>query len=94
MGNRLYAVGGWVLSGSASVGFIGGALLMCFLRGPWEKGWIGWGGGYSMRRRDLKGVEGNVVEEVSLEEQRQGGEKEEGHEEAADLSTDRKVEER
>ena len=53
-GNQLYARGGWVRSGSASVGFIGAALSICVARGPWEKGWVGWRGGWSIRRRDLK----------------------------------------
>ena len=43
MGNKLYAQGGWITSGSASVAFIGAALVMCFANGPWNKGWIGWG---------------------------------------------------
>lgn len=51
VGNRLYAQGGWVRSGSASVGFIGASLVICFLRGPWETGWIGWRGGFGLRRR-------------------------------------------
>ena len=49
VGNHLYADGGWISSGSASVGFIAAALLVCFLRGPHEPGWIGWHGGYSMK---------------------------------------------
>lgn len=53
VGNKLYAEGGWVRSGSASVGFIGAALLICFARGPWEKGWVGWSGGWGIRRKDL-----------------------------------------
>ena len=53
VGNKLYARGGWVASGSTSVAFIGVALLCCFARGPWEPGWLGWGGGWSIRRRDL-----------------------------------------
>jgi predicted MFS family arabinose efflux permease len=52
-GNSLYARGGWIRSGSASVGFVGAALCVCFLRGPWEPGWVGWHGGWSLRRRDL-----------------------------------------
>lgn len=52
-GNALYAHGGWVKSGSASVGFVGAALMCCFARGPWEKGWVGWRGGWGLRRRDL-----------------------------------------
>lgn len=53
VGNTLYAQGGWHKSGSASVGFIGAALFFCFAKGPWEKGWVGWGGGWGIRRRDL-----------------------------------------
>ncbi|KAL1967193.1 hypothetical protein VTN77DRAFT_3484 [Rasamsonia byssochlamydoides] len=50
-GNNLYARGGWVRSGSASVGFIGAAIVLCLLRGPHEKGWIGWHGGFDIRGR-------------------------------------------
>ena len=53
VGNTLYAQGGWHKSGSASVGFIGAALCICIAKGPWEKGWVGWSGGWGIRRRDL-----------------------------------------
>ena len=53
VGNSLYARGGWTRSGSASVGFIGVALVFCFARGPHEKGWVGWHGGWGIRRTDL-----------------------------------------
>ena len=53
VGNALYARGGWVWSGSASVGFIGLALIFCFARGPREKRWVGWSGGWGIRRTDL-----------------------------------------
>ena len=53
VGNTLYAQGGWHKSGSASVGFIGAALFFCFVRAPWEKGWVGWRGGWGIKRRDL-----------------------------------------
>ena len=49
-GNHFYAQGGWIRSGSASVGFIGAALVCCFLRGPHEKGWVGWHGGANMKK--------------------------------------------
>ncbi|PBP26953.1 MFS multidrug transporter-like protein [Diplocarpon rosae] len=52
-GNRLYAQGGWIASGSASLGMLCGALLLCFVRSPWNPGWVGWKGGWSIRRRDL-----------------------------------------
>jgi predicted MFS family arabinose efflux permease len=72
-GNHLYAQGGWVRSGSASVGFIGAALVFCVLRGPHEKGWIGWHGGADMKKQrvikvdsssglEAKGQDGDVRE--------------------------------
>jgi hypothetical protein len=49
-GNHLYTQGGWIKSGSASVGFVSSALVICLMRRPHEQGWIGWGGGYKMRK--------------------------------------------
>ena len=54
VGNKLYAQGGWVTSGSASVAFIGASLVVCFANGPWNPGWIGWKGGWNCRRQDLR----------------------------------------
>lgn len=53
VGNKLYAQAGWIASGSASLGFTGAALAICFARAPWEKGWVGWSGGWGLTRRDL-----------------------------------------
>ena len=69
-GNHLYAQGGWVRSGSASVGFVCAALVICILRGPHETGWVGWGGGYKMRKLKIlqqphKDEEKGDVEEKS-----------------------------
>ncbi|KAG7143658.1 hypothetical protein HYQ45_000194 [Verticillium longisporum] len=50
VGNRLYAHGGWLLSGGASVAFVGLALLAGFARGPRAKGWVGWHGGWRLRK--------------------------------------------
>ena len=50
VGNKLYARGGWIASGSSSVAFVSFALLMCIVRGPHEKGWVGWHGGWSMKK--------------------------------------------
>lgn len=50
VGNRLYAQGGWIWSGSCNIAFIGFAIVLCFLRGPREKGWVGWRGGWNVRR--------------------------------------------
>jgi predicted MFS family arabinose efflux permease len=52
VGNKVYADNGWIHSGSLSVGFCGGAILLLCLRGPWEQGWIGWHGGYSVKREN------------------------------------------
>ncbi|KAJ5543506.1 hypothetical protein N7461_009509 [Penicillium sp. DV-2018c] len=52
VGNRLYSQGGWILSGSVNLGFIGAALGICLLRGPAEKGWVGWSGGFPIRRME------------------------------------------
>lgn len=64
VGNKLYAKGGWIASGSSSVGFVGLALLCCFARGPWESSWIGWSGGWGIRRRDLRSRQEPAVEQV------------------------------
>ena len=68
VGNKLYAEGGWIRSGSASVGFIGAALVICFARGPWEKGWAGWRGGWGLRRRDLGPTEKRGTPESAIEQ--------------------------
>jgi hypothetical protein len=53
VGNRLYALGGWSWVGGASMGFLVVSLLVCFSRGPREKGWVGWNGGWNLRQKDL-----------------------------------------
>ncbi|PSS00662.1 MFS multidrug transporter-like protein [Coniella lustricola] len=50
VGNHLYAVGGWRASGGCSLGFLGFAFLVCFVKGPREPGWFGWSGGWSIRK--------------------------------------------
>ena len=52
VGNRLYARGGWVLSGRCNLGFTAAAIVLLALRGPYEseKRWIGWRGGFGVRR--------------------------------------------
>ena len=67
VGNDLYAQGGWHRSGSASLGFVGLALCFCFARGPWAKGWIGWKGGWGIRRRDLGPKEKEPQQEKDAE---------------------------
>ena len=71
VGNRLYAAGGWVWSGSCNIAFIGAALIVAFARGPREKGWVGWSGGWSLRRdnyspkeKSAPAAEGGTLEET------------------------------
>ncbi|KAK3938715.1 major facilitator superfamily domain-containing protein [Diplogelasinospora grovesii] len=68
VGNRLYAQGGWVYSGSCSIAFIGFALIVCIARGPRETGWLGWRGGWSIRRDDVPDRKGETVTEEAREE--------------------------
>lgn len=55
-GNHIYADGGWVRSGSASVGFCCAALLMCVIRGPRETRWLGFSGSWSIRKDKEEGA--------------------------------------
>ncbi|KAI1341074.1 MFS general substrate transporter [Xylariaceae sp. FL0016] len=48
VGNSLYARGGWIYSGALNIAQMGTGILLLFLRGPHEKGWIGWGGGWDL----------------------------------------------
>ncbi|KAK2053964.1 major facilitator superfamily transporter [Colletotrichum caudatum] len=79
VGNRLYAQGGWKYSGGASIGFIGLSLILTMCKGPREKRWIGWSGGFKLRRDEVPkkaepaSPEGG--EEASNSEQKRTGEK-------------------
>lgn len=61
-GNRLYAHGGWVASGSLSVGLTVFGIIVMLARGPWEEGWLGWSEGYSMRKKDKTSADGKTLE--------------------------------
>ncbi|KAI5360983.1 putative major facilitator superfamily, MFS transporter superfamily [Septoria linicola] len=58
VGANLFENGGWVVSGSYSVASICVALLVTLSRGPWEEGWIGWHGGWSIWKRDRSSADG------------------------------------
>ena len=61
-GAHLYARGGWIGSQSFSVGCIAMALLITFARGPEESGWVGWGGGLSIHKKNKKSADGKDEE--------------------------------
>ncbi|GIZ36696.1 hypothetical protein CKM354_000016400 [Cercospora kikuchii] len=65
IGNRLYAIGGWSKAGIFNIAFLAAAIAVTTLRGPWETQWLGWRGGFNIRRRD-------VDHELSVIEARQG----------------------
>lgn len=67
VGNSLYASAGWYASGSASVAFVALALTICLIRGPHEKGWVGWHGGAKMRKELPKPVPQAVHDEEAVE---------------------------
>jgi predicted MFS family arabinose efflux permease len=67
-GNHIYAAAGWIGSGSASVGFISAAILVILARGPWEEKWIGWRGGWSMRKKDPNSANGKTSEKTRFHE--------------------------
>lgn len=48
VGNALYANGGWTHSGAFNIAQMIAGLLVIVLRGPHEKGWIGWRGGWNL----------------------------------------------
>ncbi|KAI0133471.1 major facilitator superfamily domain-containing protein [Xylariales sp. AK1849] len=54
VGNALYAEGGWIHSGALSIAMMGAALLFVVVRGPHEKGWVGWGGGWDLTDKKIE----------------------------------------
>lgn len=62
VGSRLYEEGGWIASGSYSVASIGAALIFTLIRGPWENGWVGWHGGWSIHKKSKNSADGKTKE--------------------------------
>jgi len=60
-GNELYERGGWMASGSLSVGLIAFSFVVCAARGPWEERWLGWQGGWSIRKKNKDAADGKPV---------------------------------
>ncbi|KAI1208133.1 MFS general substrate transporter [Annulohypoxylon truncatum] len=50
VGNALYAKGGWTYSGAFNIAQIIAGLLVLVVRGPHEKHWVGWRGGWNLRK--------------------------------------------
>lgn len=63
-GNKVYNEYGWEASGSLSVAFVCLAICLCFVRGPWEKGWVGWGGGWGIKKKSKNSADGKISEKA------------------------------
>ncbi|OTB10319.1 hypothetical protein K445DRAFT_70566 [Daldinia sp. EC12] len=70
VGNRLYAQGGWVWSGSSNIAFIGVAIIVGIIRGPKETGWVGWSKGWNIRRDEVPKKRPVGSAEADIEEAR------------------------
>jgi predicted MFS family arabinose efflux permease len=68
VGSNLYDRGGWIASGSYSVGSVGAALVVASLRGPWETRWFGWRGGWSIRKKAVAKEERNPLRRLDTSE--------------------------
>jgi predicted MFS family arabinose efflux permease len=69
-GNVVYErYGGWVASGSLNMGVIACSYLIVAARGPYEKGWVGWGGGWGRKSKEKErdGEEGGGVTKREVE---------------------------
>ena len=56
LGNQLYAQGGWTHSGALNIAQMSVGILVVLARGPHERGWIGWGGGWNLRNKKVEEV--------------------------------------
>lgn len=74
VGSSVYVRSGWVASGSVSVGFVCVSLLFCAVRGPWEKGWLGWSGGWGIRQKPRGEVSGQGQGAAQRDEEKALGE--------------------
>ncbi|KAI5918200.1 MFS general substrate transporter [Camillea tinctor] len=50
VGNALYARGGWTHSGALNIAQMVTGILLLVIRGPHETGWVGWSGGWDLRK--------------------------------------------
>ena len=69
-GNEVYEkYGGWIASGSLSVAVIAFSYVIVALRGPYEQRWIGWDGGWGLKRKEKEGdgEEEGCVAKTSVE---------------------------
>lgn len=68
LGSKLFARGGWLWSGSASVACILLALAVCLVRGPRETRWLGWRGGFALHPPAAAAAAAPAASDVGLVE--------------------------
>ncbi|XDG05962.1 hypothetical protein ABKA04_005577 [Annulohypoxylon sp. FPYF3050] len=54
VGNALYAKGGWTYSGAFNIAQLIAGLSVLMIRGPHEKHWVGWRGGWNLKSKEEK----------------------------------------
>ncbi|KAI2628711.1 MFS general substrate transporter [Hypoxylon sp. NC1633] len=67
VGNALYANGGWTHSGASNIAMMIVGLLLVFVRGPHEKSWVGWRGGWDLRNPKTEKSDGASAAQADLE---------------------------
>lgn len=67
-GNKIFETyGGWRASGSLSIAVLVFALFIAGIRGPHEKRWVGWGGGWGITDKEAEAEEVDVESGAHLE---------------------------
>ena len=73
-GNDIYENhGGWIASGSLSVGVLVFSLVIILLRGPHETGWIGWRGGWRLGGKAADAESSQIAVPMEMDVVTQGG---------------------
>ncbi|KAI1073715.1 MFS general substrate transporter [Whalleya microplaca] len=67
-GNALYARGGWTHSGALNIAQMIAGLILIALRGPHEKRWVGWRGGWDLRIPKTEGKTEESTEPSRLQD--------------------------
>ena len=70
VGNAVYARKGWKGADAVSAGFIGLGLIFWAAKGPKETSWIGWGGGWTIKRPEEQAEEKNSSQAESDDTER------------------------
>lgn len=62
VGNALYAKGGWTYSGAFNIAQLIAGLSVLMIRGPHEKHWVGWRGGWNLKKSKEEKVQPSTAE--------------------------------